>query len=250
QSKVPGTDSKASLTVSCEDAKNRDGLRAWVSADYSVIDTSASSMTKWRFDDNKAGTLGGWDRSDDGDILFVHGKDAMKFVETLAVTRTLLVQVPMFTAGRGSGYPVLEFNVVGLGQKLEGHCGFHAPTLTQEQSNALQMDKAKENSEAAKSSPAAAAALAREGRVLTPQELAEAVKAGRASKCAVITSPPGAEVFIDGNRAGVTPFVFILSKRDTPRVVTVKMDGYKTVEKQVDPDGTNVPLALTLVKEK
>jgi len=107
----------------------------------------------------------------------------------------------------------------------------------------------KQNSEASKSSPAAAAALALEGRVLTPQELADAVKEGRASKCAVITTPPGAEIFIDGNRMGVSPAAFALMKRDTPRTITVKMAGYKTIEKQVDPDGKVIPLGLTLEKE-
>lgn len=42
-----------------------------MSADYSVLDTSASYMMKWRFDANKAGTLPGWQRSDDGDIIYV-----------------------------------------------------------------------------------------------------------------------------------------------------------------------------------
>jgi hypothetical protein len=107
----------------------------------------------------------------------------------------------------------------------------------------------KENSEAAKSSPAAAAALAQEGHVLTPQELEEAVKAGRGSKCAIVTSPAGAEIFIDGNKAGISPVTFVLMKRDAPRTITVKMAGYKTIEKQVEPDGKVIPLGLTLEKE-
>ncbi len=111
------------------------------------------------------------------------------------------------------------------------------------------MEEVKTNSEDAKSSPAAAASLAQEGHVLTPQELADAVKAGRASKCAIVTSPPGAKIFIDGNKMGVSPVVFVLMKRDTPRTITVKMAGYKTVEKQLDPDGKTIPLGLTLEKE-
>lgn len=104
------------------------------------------------------------------------------------------------------------------------------------------------NSEAAKSSPAAAASLAIDGKQFTQQELTELVKQGKASRCAVITVPAGAEVDIDGNKMGVTPVVFILIQRDTPRTVTVKMDGYKTVEKQIVPDGKIVPISLQLEK--
>jgi hypothetical protein len=104
----------------------------------------------------------------------------------------------------------------------------------------------KTNSEAAKSSPAAAASLAMAGKQFTPQELAELVKQGKASQCAVITVPAGAEVDIDGNKMGVMPVAFILIRRDAPRIVTVKMDGYKTVEKQIVPDGKVVPISLQL----
>ena len=108
---------------------------------------------------------------------------------------------------------------------------------------------AKENTEAAASSPAAAASLAAEGHVLTKEEIAQAIKDGRASRCAIITDPPGAEVFIDGNKLGITPIVTNLMKRDAPRTVTVKLAGYKTFEKQFEPDGKPIPLGLTLEKE-
>lgn len=106
------------------------------------------------------------------------------------------------------------------------------------------------NSEAGKSSPAAAAALADVGHVLTPEEMAEQVQAGQASKCAVVTNPPGAEIYVDGNKAGLSPMVFVLLRKgDAPRVITIKMAGYKTVEKMVLPDGKIIPLGLTLEKE-
>jgi hypothetical protein len=108
---------------------------------------------------------------------------------------------------------------------------------------------AKENTVAAGFSPAAAASLAAEGHVLTREEIAQAIKEGRASRCAIITYPPGAEVFIDGNKLGVTPVVTNLMKRDAPRTVTVKLPGYKTFEKQFEPDGKPIPLGLTLEKE-
>jgi hypothetical protein len=107
----------------------------------------------------------------------------------------------------------------------------------------------KENSEAAGSSAAAAASLAAEGHVLTKEEIAERIKEGRASRCAIMTTPPGAEVFIDGNRLGITPIVTNLMKRDAPRTITVKLAGYKTIEKQFEPDGKLIPWGLTLEKE-
>ncbi|MCX6628587.1 MAG: PEGA domain-containing protein [Candidatus Solibacter sp.] len=106
------------------------------------------------------------------------------------------------------------------------------------------------NSEAAKASLAAAAAMANVGHAPSPQELAELVQKGQASKCAVVTLPPGAEVSIDGNKLGVTPLAFVLLKQgETPRTVTIKMRGYETVEKRLVPDGKTIPIALTLKKE-
>jgi hypothetical protein len=58
-----------------------------------------------------------------------------------------------------------------------------------------------------------------------------------------------AEVFIDGNKLGITPVVTNLMRRDAPRTVTVKLAGYKTFEKQFEPDGKPIPLGLTLEKE-
>lgn len=104
------------------------------------------------------------------------------------------------------------------------------------------------NSEAEKSSPAAAAALAHMGHTPTPQEMAQLIRDGQASRCGVITTPPGAEVFVDGNKAGISPMALVMFKRDTPRVVTIKLDGYKTVEKQFVPDGKDIPIAIELEK--
>lgn len=73
------------------------------------------------------------------------------------------------------------------------------------------------NSEASKTSPAAAAALADIGHIPTPEELAAQIQAGQASRCAVITDPPGAEIDIDGNKVGISPMVFVLLRKgDTP----------------------------------
>jgi hypothetical protein len=79
---------------------------------------------------------------------------------------------------------------------------------------------------------------------LTLDEMAE--QAGRSS---FITNPPGAEVFIDGNKVGVTPLALNLKKQGKPRVVTIKLAGYKTVENEYDPDGAII-VDLTLEKEQ
>jgi hypothetical protein len=97
-----------------------------------------------------------------------------------------------------------------------------------------EIGKIRENSEASKSSAAARAALATSGHLSTPEELAHVVEAGQGSKCVVITIPPGAEVTVDGNVAGVTPLSFVLLRHgDVPRVLTIKLPGYKTVERRV-----------------
>ena len=104
----------------------------------------------------------------------------------------------------------------------------------------------KENSEAGKTSPAAAAQVAYQGHLMNVQEQAEAVRNGRASITTVVTSPLGAEVYIDGNKGGVTPLQFFLNKRDSPRTVTIKLAGYKTVEKACVPDGKPISIAIAL----
>src|ERR1019366_4464176 len=105
------------------------------------------------------------------------------------------------------------------------------PTQPEKLATSTQVAALQANSEAAKTSPAAAAAMATDGKQLNPQEQADLVKQGLASRCAIVTSPVGAEVFIDGNRAGISPLALVLIRRDHPRVITIKMSGYKTVEK-------------------
>jgi hypothetical protein len=69
---------------------------------------------------------------------------------------------------------------------------------------------------------------------------------GQASKTEIITSLAGAEVYIDGNKAGTTPLELVLIKRDNPRALTIKLPGYKTVEKTLVPDGNNIPITVVL----
>ena len=109
----------------------------------------------------------------------------------------------------------------------------------------------KENSAAAQSSPASANLAASLGHVPTKEEIAEMVKEGKASTVAVITNPPGADIFVDQNKIGKSPMVFNLIRLpDQPdRVVKVEMTGYKTVEKKITPDGNKVPIGIDLQRE-
>ena len=112
------------------------------------------------------------------------------------------------------------------------------------------LDKLAANSAAAQASPAAAAALASVGHTRSQQELADLVAKGQASRCAVVTVPSGAEVYVDGNQIGVSPVAFVLLRQgDTPRKVAIKMAGYKTVEKALIPDGKTIPIGLELEKQ-
>ncbi len=101
------------------------------------------------------------------------------------------------------------------------------------------------NIEASKSSPAAEAA-----HKTNPAELEALVKNGLASKCVIITEPAAAEVYIDGLKAAVTPFVFVLLKKgDAPRTIEIRLTGYRAVEKHVVPDGHLITIQSTLEKQ-
>jgi len=110
-------------------------------------------------------------------------------------------------------------------------------------------DPVSANIAAARNSAAQQSVTQQMGHTPTPDELARLVQQGKASRCAVVTTPAGAEVLVDGNSAGVTPIVLVLLKHDTPRTVTIKKQGYRTMEKQFDPDGKDIPVEVTLVKE-
>lgn len=85
---------------------------------------------------------------------------------------------------------------------------------------------------------------------ISAEEIARLVKVGAASQCSVITNPPGAEIDIDGKTVGKSPMVFVLLKRgETPRIITLKLPGYKAIVKKTIPDGSMIPLTLTLEKD-
>jgi len=110
------------------------------------------------------------------------------------------------------------------------------------------------NTSAMQTSPAAAASLLYDNasgwNSKTPEERAELLKDGQASRCVILTTPAGAEIDIDGNRAGVSPLGFSLLRHgDQYRTITIKMAGYVTVEKKFLPDGKDIPIGITLVPE-
>ncbi len=156
-----------------------------------------------------------------------------ELLTNLAEAKTVDVQIGLFE------FSLTAANLASI-RDLAAHMGWLAEAIKK---------PLLENSEAMKTSPAAAAQLAQDGHVTTPQEMAHLVQNGQASKTAVITVPAGADVYVDSNKLGVTPVAFVLIKRENPRTVTVKMAGYKTVEKTLVPDGKNIPIAITLEKE-
>jgi hypothetical protein len=77
------------------------------------------------------------------------------------------------------------------------------------------------------------------------------VKAGEASRCLIITTPAGAEIDVDGNMAGKSPFLFSLLRHgDVPRTITIKMPGHVTIEKSYIPDGQDIPISVHLEQSK
>ena len=70
------------------------------------------------------------------------------------------------------------------------------------------------------------------------------------SRYAVITNPAGAEVYIDGDKAGdLTTSISSSKSGGHQRTITIKMAGHKTVEKQYIPDGSVIPISVTLEKD-
>jgi hypothetical protein len=66
----------------------------------------------------------------------------------------------------------------------------------------------------------------------------------------IVTEPAGAEVYIDGLKAAVTPLVFVLLKQgDTPRTIEIRLNGYRTIEKHLVPDGRLITIQSTLEKQ-
>jgi PEGA domain len=78
----------------------------------------------------------------------------------------------------------------------------------------------------------------------------ELISRGQASYTSIVSSPPGAQVLVDGQFAGTTgsiPVTFLLIRHgDTPRIITIRRDGYKPYEQQIVPVGTPILITATL----
>jgi hypothetical protein len=92
-----------------------------------------------------------------------------------------------------------------------------------------------ENSKVSNSSPAAATALLTDGHVPTQEELKQDVKDGTASYCVVITTPPSAELYIDGNLEPVINFIPLESKKYPSAPLSLTMGGWETRGKSAIP---------------
>jgi hypothetical protein len=148
----------------------------------------------------------------------------------------------------------LRANGQGMTRPQESNTSAALPTaaLTIQQVEADPAQRATliSNMAESKTSAAAAAALAdADGVHYGPAELAEKIREGQASRVAVLTAPAGAEVYLDGNKLGITPIAFVLQSHDVPRIVTLRMNGYKTVERELLPDGKTIPVSVALEPE-
>jgi hypothetical protein len=81
---------------------------------------------------------------------------------------------------------------------------------------------------------------------LSQQEMLKQIKAGKASHCAIVTTPSGADVYVDGKFAGKSPLAFVLMQHDRYRSILVKTEGYISYETSVWPNGADSTLNLTL----
>lgn len=111
------------------------------------------------------------------------------------------------------------------------------------------------NNNVAQTSPATESGrrwdLATSGHVLTPDETAQILSKGQASMCLISTSPVGAHIYLDGDDAGFSPQLFSLMRHgDQFRTITIKMEGFVTVTRDVAPDGKDITFDITLVKSQ
>ncbi len=91
---------------------------------------------------------------------------------------------------------------------------------------------------------AAARALAEDGGYLSDSQVL--ADKGQASRCAVLSTPSGATVYVDGLNVGVTPLHFFLLRTDKPRTVAVKLEGYQAFEQHYIPNGKTIPIDVRL----
>ena len=88
-------------------------------------------------------------------------------------------------------------------------------------------------------------------------QLQQAVKEGRASFVVINTTPPGAGISIDGipvsaantaqtTTSTLTPTMFTLFKKASPRVIVITLAGYKPLERRLEPNGAPIAIEAAL----
>lgn len=90
----------------------------------------------------------------------------------------------------------------------------------------------------------------------SPADLQKAVAEGKASFLIINTTPAGANISVDGKPIAPTtadkatnsrtPTLFVLFKKDAPRTIVISLNGYKPVERHLDPNGSPIAIETTL----
>lgn len=147
----------------------------------------------------------------------------------------------------GGAHPKVAHYIISSAEAIDANWGRSPAPQAEANPDAGLVSQIKANSEAGKSSDAYAAS----GHDYTPEQMANLIKNGQASRCLVVTNPAGAEIDIDGRQAGKTPMAFVLYRHpDADRVITIKLAGYNTIEKKASPDGHDITMSLTLEPEQ
>jgi hypothetical protein len=82
------------------------------------------------------------------------------------------------------------------------------------------------------------------------QRMSALIRNKEASYCSAQTTPAGAQITIDGEVVGVTPFAFVLIRHsDIPRTIIFSMPGHQSVIEKKVPDGLPIVLMENLSKE-
>ena len=71
------------------------------------------------------------------------------------------------------------------------------------------------------------------------------------SVVSVKSKPSGAEIYVDGQKLGETPFQFMLLRRpdDAERIITLRMSGYQDHEERFRPNGSPIDMSASLRTE-
>lgn len=87
-------------------------------------------------------------------------------------------------------------------------------------------------------------------QIPTQEEVAPMGKDSRASKCLFLITPGDAEIDIDGKKAGKSPLLLMLAQNGSvPRAITIKKEGYLTVQRSLTPDGNDIRVSVDLKRD-